>query len=67
MKSSQRLILFLLRQVLLRVSGGKPVFVDIEPEDMNINPALIERAITPRTKALLLSISWQGLPDGENL
>ncbi|MGB4222983.1 MAG: DegT/DnrJ/EryC1/StrS family aminotransferase, partial [Syntrophorhabdus sp.] len=24
----------------------------IEPEDMNINPALIERAITPRTKAI---------------
>ena len=32
--------------------GGKPVFVDIEPRDMNINPALIERAITPRTKAI---------------
>ncbi len=32
--------------------GGKPVFVDIEPQDMNINPALIERAITSRTKAI---------------
>lgn len=34
--------------------GAKPVFVDIEPEDMNINPALIERAITPRTKAVTI-------------
>jgi len=30
-----------------------PVFVDIEPETLCIDPALIERAITPRTKAIL--------------
>ncbi len=36
----------------IALMGAKPVFVDIEPEDMNINPALIERAITPRTKAI---------------
>lgn len=34
--------------------GATPVFVDIEPEDMNINPVLIERAITPRTKAIIV-------------
>jgi len=33
--------------------GAKPVFVDIDPATYNINPALIERAITPRTKAIL--------------
>lgn len=33
--------------------GAKPVFVDIDPVTYNINPALIERAITPRTKAIL--------------
>jgi UDP-2-acetamido-2-deoxy-ribo-hexuluronate aminotransferase len=33
--------------------GAKPVFVDIEAETYNINPDLIEAAITPRTKALL--------------
>jgi dTDP-4-amino-4,6-dideoxygalactose transaminase len=29
------------------------VFVDIEPKTYNVNPALIEEAITPRTKAIL--------------
>jgi perosamine synthetase len=30
-----------------------PVFVDIDPETYNMDPAAIEEAITPRTKALL--------------
>ncbi len=33
--------------------GAKPVFVDIEPETMNLDPALIEQHITPATKAIL--------------
>jgi dTDP-4-amino-4,6-dideoxygalactose transaminase len=33
--------------------GIRPVFVDIEPKTYNVNPALIEEAITPRTKAIL--------------
>jgi len=33
--------------------GATPVFVDIDPRTLNINPALIEPAITPRTKAIL--------------
>ncbi len=33
--------------------GAKPVFVDIDPKTFNINPALIEAAITPRTKAIM--------------
>lgn len=34
-------------------TGARPVFVDIEPDTFNINPRLIERAITPRTKAVI--------------
>ena len=33
--------------------GAVPVFVDIELETFNLNPALIEQAITPQTKAIL--------------
>ncbi|OGZ27375.1 MAG: polysaccharide biosynthesis protein [Candidatus Nealsonbacteria bacterium RIFCSPLOWO2_12_FULL_39_31] len=33
--------------------GAKPVFVDIGNETLNINPELIEKAITPKTKAIL--------------
>lgn len=34
-------------------AGGRPVFVDIDPATFNIDPARVERAITPRTRALL--------------
>ncbi|MBI5657700.1 MAG: DegT/DnrJ/EryC1/StrS family aminotransferase [Geobacter sp.] len=33
--------------------GATPVFVDIDPKSFNIDPACIEAAITPRTKAVL--------------
>jgi perosamine synthetase len=32
---------------------AKPVFVDIDPLTLNIDPAKIEQAITPKTKAIL--------------
>ncbi len=35
------------------MTGARPVFVDIDPVSFNINPALIEAAITPRTKAII--------------
>src|SRR3972149_7185724 len=31
---------------------AKPVFADINPETLNINPEFIEEKITPRTKAI---------------
>lgn len=31
----------------------KPVFVDIEPDSFNIDPSLVEKAITPQTSAIL--------------
>jgi dTDP-4-amino-4,6-dideoxygalactose transaminase len=34
-------------------SGAKPVFADIDPKTYTLDPASIEKAITPRTKALL--------------
>jgi dTDP-4-amino-4,6-dideoxygalactose transaminase len=34
-------------------AGATPVFVDIEEETYNLNPFLVERAITPRTKAIV--------------
>ena len=34
-------------------TGTTPVFVDIDPRTYNINPESIERAVTPRTKAIV--------------
>ncbi len=37
----------------IRYVGARPVFVDIEPDTFNLDPAAVEAAITPRTRALL--------------
>jgi len=34
-------------------TGARPVFVDIDPQTCNIDPAKIESAITPRTKVIM--------------
>ena len=33
--------------------GAKPVFVDIDPASFNLDPELVEAAVTPRTKAIM--------------
>ncbi|HEX7050672.1 MAG TPA: DegT/DnrJ/EryC1/StrS family aminotransferase [Longimicrobiales bacterium] len=34
-------------------AGGRPVFVDIEPESFNLDPDRVEQAVTPRTRAIV--------------
>jgi dTDP-4-amino-4,6-dideoxygalactose transaminase len=34
-------------------TGARPVLVDIDPRSYTLDPALLERAITPRTKAII--------------
>jgi UDP-2-acetamido-2-deoxy-ribo-hexuluronate aminotransferase len=38
---------------MIVLAGGKPVFVDIEPDTCNIDASKIEAAITPRTRAIM--------------
>jgi UDP-2-acetamido-2-deoxy-ribo-hexuluronate aminotransferase len=38
---------------MIALLGAVPVFVDIDPEIYNIDPAKIEAAITPRTRAIM--------------
>lgn len=46
----------------IRYVGATPVFCDIiGPEDMNINPAEIEKKITPKTKAMIV-VHMAGFP-----
>ncbi len=39
---------------MIHHAGGRPVFVDIEPGTMNIDPEAVEAAITPRTRAIIV-------------
>ncbi|GAF77991.1 unnamed protein product, partial [marine sediment metagenome] len=41
--------------------GGKPVFIDSEPETWNMNPALIESKISSRTKGIIV-VHFRGHP-----
>lgn len=43
--------------------GARPVFVDIDPRTWQIDPARIEAAITPRTKAILAVDTFGSTPD----
>jgi dTDP-4-amino-4,6-dideoxygalactose transaminase len=43
------------------LTGAEPIFVDIDEETFNLNPNLLEAAITPRTKAIQV-VHLYGLP-----
>ena len=42
-------------------NGGKPVFVDVNPETLCIDPELIEKSITKKTK-VILPVHFAGIP-----
>ena len=44
---------FLATAEAISYCGGVPVFVDIDPTTANLDPKLVERAITPRTRAIM--------------
>jgi perosamine synthetase len=45
----------------IRMCGATPVFVDIQPGTFNLDPSLLERAVTPRTRAVL-AVHQLGMP-----
>jgi UDP-2-acetamido-2-deoxy-ribo-hexuluronate aminotransferase len=47
--------------------GATPVFVDIEPETFNMNPDLLEEAITENTKAIMPVSLFGQMPDLERI
>ena len=38
----------------IRYTGARPIFVDIDERTFNLDPALVERSASPRTRALLV-------------
>jgi perosamine synthetase len=46
---------------VIRYFDARPVFVDVDPRSLNLNPDLIERAVTPKTK-IILPVHLAGMP-----
>lgn len=44
---------FIATAAAIQEAGARPVFVDVEPDSGNLDAALVEAAITPRTRAIL--------------
>ena len=45
----------------IRWAGAEPVFADIDPVTLNLDPAAVERMITPRTQAIM-AVHCYGVP-----
>lgn len=45
----------------IRHCGARPVFVDIQPDTCNMDPAMVDRAVGPKTRAIL-AVHQVGLP-----
>jgi UDP-2-acetamido-2-deoxy-ribo-hexuluronate aminotransferase len=50
---------FMATAEMIMLLGAKPVFVDIDPNTYNLDPSLLERAITSKTK-LIMPVSLYG-------
>jgi perosamine synthetase len=46
---------------VIRYFEARPVFVDVDPRSLNLNPDLIEQAVTPKTK-IILPVHLAGMP-----
>ena len=42
-------------------TGARPILVDVEPDTMNIDPAQVRAAVTPRTRAVI-AVHYGGHP-----
>jgi len=49
----------------IALTGAKPIFVDIDPLDFNIDVQLLDKALTSRTKAIMPVSLFGQLPDFE--
>jgi len=54
-------ITFIATQATAALFGAKIVFADVQPDTANIDPAAVEAAITPRTKAIV-AVDYAGHP-----
>ena len=52
---------------VIALVGAKAVFVDIEPDSYNLDPARLEHAINPRTKAILAVSLFGQMADFERI
>jgi UDP-2-acetamido-2-deoxy-ribo-hexuluronate aminotransferase len=52
---------------MITLAGAKPVFVDIDPNTYNIDANLIEKVITPKTKAIMPVSLYGQCPDFDKI